>query len=228
MSHTNGNGSPSAQITIVGAGLAGLVSAITCAEEGAKVDLIEAHEQLGGRARSTDGPYRANLGPHAMYGDGGFWKWTRERDLLPAHCNPRLTGVRLRLGGTIHRTPPLGSLTLVLRLRGREAPVDVDFRTWAASHTDEATVEMLSAACGVYTFHHDPGELSAAFIWERAVRLLLTAPTIVRYPVGGWSTLVAALERRVRALGVRIETGTRVQTLPDPPVIVAIELDQAR
>ena len=217
MSHTNGSGSPSAQITIVGGGLAGLISAIACAEEGAKVDLIEAHEQLGGRARSTDGPYRANLGPHAIYGDGGFWKWMGERDLLPAHCGPRLTGVRLRLGGTIHRTPPLGSLTSVLRLRGRQAPVDLDFRTWAASHTDEATVEMLAAACGVFTFHHDPGELSAAFIWERAVRLLLTAPTIVRYPVGGWSTLVSSLERRVRELGVNVRTGTRVDALPGSP-----------
>ncbi|HVA19578.1 MAG TPA: NAD(P)-binding protein, partial [Solirubrobacteraceae bacterium] len=34
------------QIMIVGAGIAGLVAAITCAEEGAKVRLVEAHEQL--------------------------------------------------------------------------------------------------------------------------------------------------------------------------------------
>ena len=66
------------QITIVGAGIAGLVAAIACAEEGAKVRLLEAHEQLGGRARSTDGPYKANLGPHAIYKKttrcGGGWK----------------------------------------------------------------------------------------------------------------------------------------------------------
>ena len=117
----------------------------------------------------------------------------------------------------------------MLRLRGHEAPVDLDFRTWVASHTDERTANLLSAAAGVYTFHHDPGELSAAFVWERSVRLLLNAaPAVVRYPIGGWSTLVAALERRARALGVEIETASRVQTLPDPPVIVAIELEQAR
>ena len=228
MSQSNGSGTATAQITIVGAGLAGLIAAIACAEGGAKVNLIEAHEELGGRARSTDGPYKANLGPHAMYHDGPFWKWMSERGLLPAHVSPRLTGVRLRVQGTIRRTPPLGSLPAVLRLRGREAPVDVDFRTWAASHTDERTAEMLAAACGVYTFHHDPGELSAAFLWPRAVRLLLTAPTIVRYPVGGWSTLVASLEGRVRELGVSVHTGRRVDTLPEPPVIVATELHQAR
>lgn len=223
--HRNGKAH---EITIVGAGIAGLVAAIACAEEGARVRLVEAHETVGGRGRSSDGPYKANLGPHAMYHDGGFWKWMRERDVLPPHANPRLTGVRLRLGGTLRRTPPLGVLPSVLRLRGREAPVNVDFRTWAASHTDDSTADMLSAAAGVFTFYHDPGELSAAFVWQRMVRLLLTAPSIVRYPVGGWSTLIDSLERRVRELGVTVETGTRLDALPESPTIIATELDQAR
>jgi phytoene dehydrogenase-like protein len=218
------------QITIVGAGIAGLVAAIACAEEGAKVRLLEAHEQLGGRARSTDGPYKANLGPHAIYKrHDSLWGWMEERDLLPQHVGPRLSGVRMRWQGQIRRTPPLGALPSVLRLRGREAPSDVDFRTWATRHTDETTAEMLSAGAGVYTFHHDPGELSAAFVWTRTVRLLLTVPTAARYFVGGWSGLVASLERRVRSLGVDVQTSARVQTLPaDSPVILATELDQAR
>jgi phytoene dehydrogenase-like protein len=216
------------QITIVGGGIAGLVAAIACAEEGARVRLVEAHESLGGRGRSTDGPYKANLGPHAMYKDGAFWRWMRERDILPAHRNARLTGVRLRLGGTLRRTPPLGTLPAILRLRGREAPVGIDFRTWAASHSDEDTAAIASSAAGVFTFHHDPGELSAAFIWPRMVRLLLTAPSIVSYPVSGWSTLVSSLEQRVRELGVAVETGTRLNALPATPTIVATELGQAR
>ncbi|HTB50908.1 MAG TPA: NAD(P)-binding protein [Solirubrobacteraceae bacterium] len=216
------------EITIVGAGIAGLVAAIACAEEGANVRLVEAHESLGGRGRSSDGPYRANLGPHAMYHDGPFWRWMRERDVLPPNASPRLTGIRLRLDGTLRRTPPLGALPAVLRLRGREAPVNTDFRTWVASHTDESTAEMLSAGAGVFTFHHDPGELSADFVWSRMVRLLLTVPSIVRYPVGGWSSLIDSLECRVRELGVVVEVGTRVDVLPEAPVIVATELDQAR
>lgn len=218
----------SPQVTVVGGGIAGLVAAIACAEEGARVRLVEAHERLGGRARSTDGPYKANLGPHAMYNDGAFWKWMRERDILPAYRNARLTGVRLRLGGTLRRTPPLGTLPAILRLRGREAPVATDFRTWAASHTDEDTAALAASAAGVFTFHHDPGELSAAFVWPRMVRLLLTVPSIVTYPVAGWSTLVAALEQRVHELGVIVETGTRLDELPATPTILATELDQAR
>jgi hypothetical protein len=222
------SGTARREITVVGGGLAGLVSAIACAEEGAGVRLLEAHDSLGGRARSTDGPYKANLGPHALY-TGPFWSWMQKRGLLPEHVRPRLSGGRVRLAGTVKLTPPLAAIPSVLRLRGREAPVDVDFRTWAAQHTDPTTAEMLSSAAGVYTFHHDPGALSAAFVWPRTVRLLLSVPIGVRYPVGGWSALISTLERRVHELGVEVHTGTRVSDLPtDAPVILATELGHAR
>jgi phytoene dehydrogenase-like protein len=221
------NGSRSA-ITIIGGGLAGLTAAIACAEEGCKVRLLEAHEALGGRARSTAGPYKANLGPHVIYKDGGFWAWLAERDLLPAYAGLPLSGIRFRWQGKARRTPPLGAIPSVLRLRGREAPIDTDFRSWAAAHSDERTAEMLSAAAGVYTFHHDPGELSAAFIWNHSVRVLLSPPPTARYLIGGWSSLVESLETHVRQLGVEIETGHRVDALPRDPTIVATELKQAR
>jgi phytoene dehydrogenase-like protein len=215
-------------VTIVGGGLAGLTAAIACAEDGARVTLLEAHERLGGRARTTDGPYRANLGPHVIYKDGPFWAWLSECDLLPRYAGIPLAGVRFRWEGASRRTPPLATLPSVLRLRGREAPIDRDFRSWAAAHTDERTAEMLSAAAGVYTFHHDPGELSAAFVWAHSVRVLLSPPPQARYVVGGWGALVDALAARARELGVAIETGHRVDSLPEPPVIVATELAQAR
>jgi len=221
----------SQQITIVGGGLAGLSAAITCAEGGAKVRLLEAHDALGGRARSNDGPFKANLGPHALYQDGSLWQWLAERKLLPAHVAPALRGAggaRFRWDGAVRRTPPLGAIPSVLRLRGREAPVEIDFRSWAASHTDQRTADLLSAAAGVYTFHHDPGELSAAFVWPQTVRLFLARPPgPVRYASGGWGMLVAMLERRVRELGVAVETGHRVDELPAGPVIVATEHEQA-
>jgi phytoene dehydrogenase-like protein len=217
----------SAEITIVGAGIAGLSAAIECASEGAKVRVLEAHAAVGGRARSTDGSYKANLGPHAVY-DGPFWRWLKKHEALPPYVGPKLTASRIRWRGELRRTPPLGALPSVLRLRGREAPVSQDFRGWAQNHTDETTAEMLSSAAGVYTFFHDPGALSAAFVWPRSVRLLLSIPTVVRYPVAGWTTLVDCLERRARALGVQIQTECPVAALPEPPVIVATELSDAR
>jgi hypothetical protein len=216
------------EITIIGAGVAGLTAAITCAEQGAAVRLLEAHETVGGRARSTDGAYKANLGPHAIYRGGALWNWLGERDLMPPIARPQLTGYRFHYQDAIHRTPPLTLIPPGLRLRGRMAPVDQDFRSWATDHSDPRTAAMLSCAAGVYTFHHDPGALSAAFVWERSQRLLLSASPPARFIVGGWTRLVEALERRARSLGVTIACGERVDALPGGTVIVALELRDAR
>jgi len=225
MAQSNGN---SRTITIVGGGLAGLTAAIACAEGGSKVRLLEAHESLGGRARSTGGRYKANLGPHVIYKDGDFWEWLADRDLLPAYASPPLSGIRFRWQGSARRVPPLSTVPSVLRLRGREAPVDVDFRSWVTAHSDERTAAMLSAAAGVYTFHHDPGELSAAFVWKHSVRVLLSPPPTARYLIGGWGALVRSLEGRVRQLGVEVVTGQQVDALPGGPTILATELEHAR
>jgi phytoene dehydrogenase-like protein len=217
------------EITVIGGGLAGLAAAITCAEGGSEVKLFEAHQELGGRARSTAGPYKANLGPHAIYSGGVLWDWVTRRNLMPPLARPPLTGVRFSYGGAIHRTPPLSLIPPGLRLRGRIAPVDQDFRSWVVDHADESSAEFLSALAGVYTFHHDPGELSAAFVWQRTQRLLLTPRPPARFIIGGWTNLIDALEHRARELGVRIMTCERVHELPNsPPVIVALELRDAR
>jgi phytoene dehydrogenase-like protein len=216
------------QITVIGGGVAGLTAAVTCAEAGAAVRLFEAHETVGGRARSTDGPYKANLGPHAIYQGGVLWDWLSARDLMPALARPSLTGVRFHYEGAVHRSPPLSLIPPGLRLRGRMAPVDQDFRSWVTDHGDARAAALLSSLAGVYTFHHDPGLLSAAFVWERTQRLLLSARPPARFIVGGWSALVEALERRARSLGVAIITSERVDALHDSPVIVALELRDAR
>lgn len=215
------------RVTVVGGGLAGLTAAITVAEGGAPVRLLEAHAELGGRARSMGGPYKANFGPHVIYKDGPLWDWLAERELLPSYSGAPLSGLRFRWQGEIRRTPPLGTIPAVLRLRGREAPVDQDFRGWVASHSDERTAAMLSAAAGVYTFHHDPGELSAAFVWQHSVRVLLSPPPTARYLRGGWGSLIGNLEARARRLGVEVETGHAVESLPEAPTIVATELARA-
>jgi phytoene dehydrogenase-like protein len=215
------------KISVIGGGVAGLTAAITCAERGQTVELFEAHQDLGGRALSTTGPYKANLGPHAIYKGGTLWNWLTERDLMPPLTRPRLTGYRFHYEGAIHRAPPLSLIPPGLRLRGRMAPVDQDFRSWVTDHSDARTADLLSSLAGVYTFHHDPGQLSAAFVWERSQRLLLSSSPPARFIVGGWTSLVGALEHRARSLGVAIFGGERVDTLPGGLVIVALELTDA-
>lgn len=215
-------------ITIVGGGIAGLTAAISCAEQEVRVRLFEAHEQLGGRARSLPAPYKANLGPHALLANSPFWRWLGERDLLPPWARPPLSGVRFRWRDDIRRVPAVGAAIAALRLRGRCAPVELDFHTWAADHVGPETADALARSAGILTYHHDPGELSAAFVWEPLVRGLLSAPPTARFPIGGWTAIIERMRDRALELGVEVRTGERVAELPERPVIVATELRDAR
>jgi phytoene dehydrogenase-like protein len=218
------------RITVIGGGFAGLTAAITAAEAGAKVTIHEAHHTLGGRARTAAGPYRTNEGPHALYNGGPHWTWLRRRDLIgPLAPIPPLEAARLRLRhhGALRRTPPFAMLKL-LRPGARQAPVDTDFLTWATEQAGEEGARAAAHYAAVALFHHDPGSLSAAFVQER-LRRATKLPPEAHYPRGGWATLVDRMAGRAWNLGVRIETLSRVDTLPtDTPVIVATSLDAAR
>jgi phytoene dehydrogenase-like protein len=216
------------KVTIVGGGIAGLTAAISCAEAGADVVLREAHDELGGRARSLPGPYKANLGPHALLAVSPLWRWLKERELLPPCARPPLSGVRFRWRDDIRRVPAVGAAIAALRLRGRTAPAELSFREWAGDLVGEESAEALARSTGILTYHHDPGSLSAAFLWEPIVRGLLSAPPTARFPIGGWMSIIDRMRDRALALGVSIETGSPVRELPDGPVIVATELEAAR
>lgn len=218
------------RITVIGGGFAGLTAAITAAEAGVKVTLHEAHHTLGGRARTAEGPYRTNEGPHALYSGGPHWAWLKQRDLIgPLAPIPPLEGARLRLRhhGVLRRTPPFSMLKL-LRRSARQAPVDVDFLTWATGIAGEEGARAAAHYCAVALFHHDPGSLSAAFVLER-LRRATKLPPEAQYPRGGWAGLIDRMAARAWNLGVRMETLSRVDALPTgTPVIVATTLDAAR
>jgi phytoene dehydrogenase-like protein len=218
------------RITVIGGGFAGLTAAITAAEAGAKVTVHEAHHTLGGRARTAEGPYRTNEGPHALYNGGPHWAWLRQRDLIGALAPlPPLEAARLRLRhkGVLRRTPPLAMLKL-LRRGARQAPVDVDFLTWATEQAGEEGARAAAHYSAVALFHHDPGALSAAFVQER-LRRATKLPPEAHYPRGGWGNVIDRMAARAWNLGVRMETLSRVDTLPtDTPVVVATSLDAAR
>ncbi|MFF0085653.1 FAD-dependent oxidoreductase [Streptomyces canus] len=218
------------RITVIGGGLAGLTAAISAAEAGAKVTVYEAHHTLGGRARTAEGPYRTNDGPHALYKGGPHWSWLQQRDLIgPLAPLPPLEAARLRLRheGALRRTPPFAMLKL-LRRSAQQAPVDVDFLSWATGQAGEEGARAAAHYSAVALFHHDPGALSAAFVQER-LRRATKLPPEAHYPRGGWATVVDRMAARAWNLGVRMETLSRVDTLPtDTPVVVATSLDAAR
>ncbi|MEV0976968.1 FAD-dependent oxidoreductase [Streptomyces sp. NPDC049915] len=218
------------RITVVGGGFAGLTAAITAAEAGTKVTVYEAHHTLGGRARTAEGPYRTNEGPHALYNGGPHWTWLKQRDLIgPLAPLPALEAARLRLRhqGVVRRTPPFAMLNL-LRRRLPQAPVDTDFLSWATGIAGEEGARAAANYAAVALFHHDPGSLSAAFVQER-LRRATKLPPEAHYPRGGFASVIDRMAGRAWNLGVRIETLSRVDTLPtDTPVIVATSLAAAR
>ncbi|MFF2329225.1 MULTISPECIES: NAD(P)-binding protein [unclassified Streptomyces] len=223
------------RIHIIGGGLAGFTAAITAAESGAQVTLHEAHHTLGGRARTAEGTYRTNDGPHALYRRGPLWAWLDRRNILgPVATVPPLEGARLRfrLDGTLRRTPPL-SLFRLSRRRAEQAPVDTDFHTWATGQVGETGARTAARYAAVALYHHDPGALSAAFVQER-LRRAAALPPEARYPVGGWARIIDQMAAHAWNLSVRIETAARVDagdldTLTrQGPVIVATSLDAAR
>jgi phytoene dehydrogenase-like protein len=218
------------QITVVGGGLAGLVASIACAEAGAPVTLYEAHHALGGRGRASAAPYVAHEGTHVLYADGPHWAWLAERDLIgpTAQLSWReLRAFRFRQDGRVHRVPPARLLRMAAD-RGRRAPVDESFGTWAAARYGERAARSAAGLLGVVVYDADPGRLSAAFAWERFQRVTAPRWPAVRYVVGGWTSMFARLAARARQLGVVIELGSRVDRLAAGPVIVATELAAAR
>lgn len=223
------------RIHVVGGGLAGLTAAITAAESRTLVTLHEAHHTLGGRARTAEGRYLTNEGPHALYRRGPHWTWLEQRGLLgPFASVPPLEGARFLFhrDGVLRRTPPLALLRLARR-SPRRAPVDRDFHGWAAGQVGEEGARAAAHYMGVALFHHDPGSLSAAFVQER-LRRATALPSEARYPVGGWARLVDRMASRAWDLGVRVETGSRIGPRElaglrrTGPVIVATHLDSAR
>ncbi|MEV7190766.1 NAD(P)-binding protein [Streptomyces sp. NPDC093510] len=226
---------PTPNLTVIGGGFAGLTAAISAAEAGARVTLRESHHTLGGRARTAEGTYKTNEGPHALYNGGPHWAWLKQRNLIgPLAPLPPLEGARLRLHhrGALRRTPPFAMLKL-LRRRPEQAPVDRDFMSWATEQVGEEGARAAAHYIAVATFHHDPGSLSARFVQER-LRRATKLPPEAHYPRGGWGSVIDRMAALAWNMGVRTETLDRVDSLSDlglpqdGPVVVATSLDAAR
>lgn len=218
------------EITVIGGGLAGLVAAVEAAQRNATVTLHEAHSTLGGRGRATSGPYVAHEGPHVFYADGPHWRWLKEHGVIGRLGTPpvRRTAFGLRVDGRLRRVPPARFTSAMLLHRGRRAPVDEDFGSWAGRHFGDRTAAQAANAISAATYAADTMDLSAAFVWGLFKRVFAPKPPAVRWVVGGWQAVLDRLADAARERGVRIETNSRVTELPDHPTIVATELAAAR
>lgn len=214
-------------VHVIGGGIAGLVAAITAAEGGAPVVLHEASGRVGGRALGGVSWAGVNLGPHVVLTDGALVRWLAARSIKIGLRRPALRGLHL-IGDESTGAVTLVPVRLAATVIARQAPVDDCFRDWAGRVFGTASAELMCSLAGLFCFHHDPGALSARFVWDR-YRRVVVSPHRIRMVADGWSALAGALADRAAACGVRIEVDDKVTaaTFPDGPTVVATRLPAA-
>src|SRR5512143_1269966 len=110
-------------VAVVGGGLAGLAAATYLARAGRSVTLFEKSRTLGGRAAThTNGDFRFNVGPHALYRGGRGIKILRDLGVEFSGGVPSASGGYAVDNGVKHALPG-GFVSLVstslLRLPGK-------------------------------------------------------------------------------------------------------------
>jgi len=212
-------------VVVIGAGIAGLIAAITAAEAGSRVTVLDAND-LGGRARTTqrDG-YALNIGPHAVYRAGRLQGLLTAYGLdLPGGTVAR--GVGLVRDGERHQvtistvglaTSPILKprsrarvLSLFARMpRMKTAPfVGRTINDWLGNEPSDVQ-DFLNAFVRVSTYTNAPDQFDAA----AAITQLQMSAQGVRYLDGGWARMIAALAGKARTLGASIHDHAAVTSV---------------
>jgi phytoene dehydrogenase-like protein len=224
-------------VIVIGGGLAGLAAAATAARQGAKVVLLEARSELGGRAATDerDG-FLLNLGPHALYlggagrevlagfgidPPGGFPEaeaWASDGDVVgPLPADAR----------SLVRTPLLGwpakvawaRLASSLRTLDVGPLAGVTLADWLDAEVRHDSVRRLVELLVRVSSYTNAPELMSAGAAIAQLRLGLRG---VRYLDGGWQSMVASLRATALELGAHVERGEVTSVEYDGTVWTAV------
>lgn len=214
-------------VVVVGGGLAGLTAAVTAAQRGARVTVLEARSDVGGRARTTEANgFLFNEGPHALYKATGGMAVLESLGVRPDGGEPPTRGHGLlegRLGtlpsgpASLLRTPLLRAgakfevaklLSSLGRIRTDELAT-VTVEEWIdRAAKDPVTKLMLHSLVRLTTFVNAPDVLSAQVAIEQ-VRSGLTDGVL--YLHGGWQTLVDGLAKQASEAGVVVRPSVKAE-----------------
>jgi phytoene dehydrogenase-like protein len=217
-------------VAIVGGGLSGLAAAVQLGAAGTPVVVLDAADQVGGRARTQclQG-FHLNLGPHRLFERGAALSALRRLG-VPLPGAPRgPNGGFAVLRGAKH-TMPTGYCSLLstglfcvaakLELARFLAGVpktdvsqlhDVAIGEWLrAQVADPRVVQFVLALVRQTTYSHDPDCLSAAAAIEQ-LQLSLGGSSF--YIHRGWGTLVNSLKTAAVSAGVAIHSDCAVSSV---------------
>lgn len=228
-------GTPATEIdvAVVGGGLAGLTAAAVAARAGATVLLLDARNDLGGRARTAvHHGFHFNEGPHALYKASDGAKVLKELGIAAGGGNPPLVRSKISLGGELRKAPPRRALTqflgLVRRLGAdRHDPglVRISAQEWIEERISDPVGRQFAASAVRVTSYS--GDLST-FSADAAATQAHLALRGVTYLHGGWAQLVNAVDGVARAAGAAIEVGAKVASIDADGDRHVIELDDGR
>lgn len=218
----------SADVIVVGGGLAGLAAGATAAGAGRRVTVLEGAGGPGGRARTLRrSEFLFNLGPHALFRAGAGAAVLKELGVPWSGRVPPTSGGYAVRGGRLHTLPtgPVSLLTTgLLGLADRlelarflAALPGLDTASLASSTVDAwiarcrfgpRVAELLRALVRLTTYGGDPSIQSAGAALDQ---LRLGARAGVAYLDGGWQTLVDGLVAALRRRGGEVRVRSRVE-----------------
>lgn len=202
-------------VIVVGGGLAGLTAATVAARQGRSVLLVDARNDLGGRARTEerDG-FSFNQGPHALYSGGAARRILRTLRVRPKGGIPPVShGYLVEHGALLSGRRPstvgwpfLGAITAAMRPGAVRDAEGKSLSEWLDGHVDDRSRTRMEAMFRVTSYLADTDHVDAS----AALTQLRRGARGVTYLHGGWSTLVDELRRAATVAGVRIESGSKV------------------
>jgi phytoene dehydrogenase-like protein len=214
-------------VTVVGAGIAGLAAALTLTAADRRVLLLDAHRP-GGRARTHEQHgFLHNVGPHAVYRTGALAAVLRDHGVVTTGGSPgggttmvvrdgRPTSLSLRPLDLL-RTPLLGRrervrlLALFARLQRADTArlVGTSLAEWlgdAPTHVRQFA-EMFAR---VATYSDAPDLVDAG---ATVAQMQMALADGVQYVDGGWGSIVRSMLHVFEGRGGVVRTGHEVRSI---------------
>ncbi|MGH2609702.1 MAG: protoporphyrinogen/coproporphyrinogen oxidase, partial [Tepidiformaceae bacterium] len=219
---------PRPEVAVIGGGLAGLSAAVVAATNGARVSLFERASQPGGRAITTSANgFLFNIGPHALY--SGAEAMLTDLGVTVSGGYPPLNRTVAWRGGGRYRLPLGGASLLATGLLGVRDKLEAGRLLAGLSRIDSAPLQavtardwldqtihsqrvrqLMEALFRVSSYANGPVVASAGAHLDQ---LRAASRRSVRYPDGGWQTIVNGLRQRAIDEGVSLKTGARVHAV---------------